>query len=210
MFSFLSGVVLRRPWAVVLAWLALTSALFVFGPRWEDVTKDDDVRFFPPGSTSVIGQELLERGFPRDASSSQLVLVYERKDQAVTQDDLRHADDVASKLFQFAQANPTLGIEKRPDSPATPLIGPRLIGRDAQGTEARRARDCEVSGNLPFQEDANRRRSNPEVAEERGAAGSPPGSSTAGPARPPSAATPTSPPPRASTTRPTARSAWSC
>ena len=48
MFSFLSGVVIRRPWAITLAWLALTSALFVFGPRWEDVTKDDDVRFFPP------------------------------------------------------------------------------------------------------------------------------------------------------------------
>ncbi len=135
MFSFLSGVVLRRPWAVVLAWFALTSALYVLGPRWEDVTKDDDVRFFPAGSTSVIGQDLLERGFPRDASSSQLVLVYERKDRAVTPEDLRHLDDVASKLFLFAQANPSLGIDKRPDSPATPLIGPRLIGRDSAGTE---------------------------------------------------------------------------
>jgi putative drug exporter of the RND superfamily len=135
MFSFLSGVVLRRPWAVILAWLALISALYLFGPRWEDVTKDDDVRFFPPGSTSVIGQDLLERGFPRDASSSQLVLIYERKDRDVTPDDLRHVDDVASKLFQFATANPQLGIEKRPDTPSTPLIGPRLLGRDAQGIE---------------------------------------------------------------------------
>ena len=81
MFSFLSGVVLRRPWVIVSAWLALTAGLYYFGPRWEQVTKDDDVRFFPPGSLSVIGQDLLERGFPRDASSSQLVLVYERKDQ---------------------------------------------------------------------------------------------------------------------------------
>jgi putative drug exporter of the RND superfamily len=135
MFSFLSGVVLRRPRAVILAWFAFTAALYVFGPRWEDVTKDDDVRFFPPGSTSVIGQDLLERGFPRDASSSQLVLVYERKDQAVTPADLRHLDEVASNLFQFAQANPYLGIEKRPDNPSTPLIGPRLLGRDAQGIE---------------------------------------------------------------------------
>ncbi len=134
MFSLLSGVVIRRPWAIALAWFALTLALFIFGPRWENVTKDDDVRFFPPGSTSVIGQDLLERGFPKDASSSQLVLIYERKDQAVTPDDLRHVDDVAAKLFQFAQANPYLGIEKRPDSPGTPLIGPRLLGRDTAGT----------------------------------------------------------------------------
>ncbi len=135
MFSFLSGVVIRRPWAVILAWLALTSGLYYFGPRWDEVTKDDDVRFFPPGSTSVTGQDLLERGFPRDASSSQLVLVYERIDHAVTPADRRHLEDVASNLFQFASANPDLGIEKRPDSPATPLIGPRLIGRDADGTE---------------------------------------------------------------------------
>ena len=45
--------------------------------RREQVTKDDDVRFFPPDSLSVVGHDLLERGFPADASSSQLVLVYE-------------------------------------------------------------------------------------------------------------------------------------
>ena len=133
MFSFLSGVVLRRPWVIVSAWLVLTAGLYYFGPRWEQVTKDDDVRFFPPGSLSVIGQDLLERGFPRDASSSQLVLVYERKDGAVTPADRRHLEEVASNLFEFAVSHPELGIEKRPDSPDTLLIGPRLIGRDAQG-----------------------------------------------------------------------------
>jgi putative drug exporter of the RND superfamily len=134
MFSFLSGVVLRRPWFIVTAWLTLTAGLYFFGPRWEQVTKDDDVRFFPPGSLSVIGQDLLERGFPRDASSSQLVLVYERKDEAVTPADRRHLEEVASNLFQFAVSHPELGIAKRPDSPDTLLIGPRLIGRDTQGT----------------------------------------------------------------------------
>ena len=134
MFSFLSGVVLRRPWAVILAWLALTCGLAYFAPRWETVTRDDDVRFFPAGSASVIGQELLERGFPKDAASSQLVLVYERNDQAVTQADLRHLETVASKLFLLASQEPALGIEKRPDSPQTPLIGPRLLGKSADGT----------------------------------------------------------------------------
>jgi RND superfamily putative drug exporter len=135
MFSLLSGVVLRRPWVIVTSWLVLTAGLYYFGPRWETVTKDDDVRFFPPGSLSVIGQELLERGFPRDAASSQLVLVYERKDHAVTPDDRRHLEEVASNLYQFALANPEFGIDKRPDSPGTPLIGPRLIGRNAEGIE---------------------------------------------------------------------------
>ena len=79
MFSSLSGVVIRRPWLVVLGWLALTAGLYQFAPGWDQVTKDDDVRFFPPEYLSVIGQDLLERGFLKDASISQLVLVYERK-----------------------------------------------------------------------------------------------------------------------------------
>ena len=53
----------------------------------------------------------------------------------MTPADRRHLEEVASKLFQFAQSHPELGIEKRPDTPATPVIGPRLIGRNAQGTE---------------------------------------------------------------------------
>jgi RND superfamily putative drug exporter len=134
MFSLLSGVVIRRPWIVVSLWLALAAGLFWLGPRWNDVTKDDDVRFFPADSLSVIGQGLLERGFPSDASSSQLVLVYERRDGRVTPADLRYIEDAASRLHQLAQSHPEFGIEKRPDTPMTPVIGPRLIGTNSNGT----------------------------------------------------------------------------
>ena len=99
MFSILSRFVIHRPWAVILGWLVLTAGLHQIAPRWDQVTKDDDVRFFPPDSLSVIGQDLLERGFPADASSSQLVLVYERKHGLVTPDDLRYIEDVATKLL---------------------------------------------------------------------------------------------------------------
>jgi RND superfamily putative drug exporter len=133
MFSTLSGVVIRWPWLVVLSWVALAGALFQLGPRWDQVTKDDDVRFFPADSLSVIGQDLLDRGFPRDASSSTLVLVYERQSGHVTQADLRHVEDAASRLFQFAQSHPEFGIDKRPDTPLTPVIGPRLIGTSSDG-----------------------------------------------------------------------------
>jgi putative drug exporter of the RND superfamily len=133
MFSMLSGVVIRRPWLVVMCWLALAAALFQLGPRWDQVTKDDDVRFFPADSLSVIGQDLLERGFPKDASSSALVLVYERKNGRVTPEDLRHIEDSTSRLFQFAQTHPEFGIDKRPDTPLTPVIGPRLIGTSSDG-----------------------------------------------------------------------------
>jgi RND superfamily putative drug exporter len=134
MFSSLAGVVIRRPWVVVFAWVAVTAALYCFAPRWDQVTKDDDVRFFPPDSLSVIGQDLLERGFARDASSSQLVLVYERKNSHITQDDLRYIQQIATSLFaQLGKSEPELGINNPPETPLSPFIGPRLVGTSADG-----------------------------------------------------------------------------
>ncbi len=75
MFSFISRLVIRRPWLVILGWLVLAIALWSVAPRWDEITKDDNVRDFPPDFPSVVGQELLERGFPQDAASSQVVLV---------------------------------------------------------------------------------------------------------------------------------------
>src|SRR5208283_3413848 len=69
MFAFLARLIERRSWLVVLAWVALTFFLFRAAPPWDQVTKDDDVRFFPRNFPSVIGQDLLERGFPGDAAS---------------------------------------------------------------------------------------------------------------------------------------------
>jgi RND superfamily putative drug exporter len=136
MFSSLSGVVSRRPWFVVLGWLAVTGGLHVFAPTWEHVTKDDDVRFFPPNSLSVIGQDLLERGFAKDASISQLVLVYERNNERITPSDLQYIENVALKFYQFAQSHPELAVNKL-DTHRSPVIGPRLIGKVAEdGSQA--------------------------------------------------------------------------
>lgn len=136
MLFTLSRCVIRRPWVIILVWLVLTAGLHQIAPRWDQVTKDDDVRFFPAECLSVVGQDLLERGFPADASSSQLVLVYERKHGNVTPDDFHHVENVAESLFQFAQSHPALGI-KRIDTHRTPVIGPRLIGSRVDGQEGR-------------------------------------------------------------------------
>ena len=98
-----------RPWVVILGWLVLAAGLHQIAPRWDQVTKDDDVRFFPADSLSVIGQDLLERGFPADASSSQLVLVYERKHGRVTPDDLRYIEKVAASFTSLASRIPSSG-----------------------------------------------------------------------------------------------------
>ena len=89
MFALISRLVTRRPGVVVLTCFALAAALRSVAPGWDQVTKDDNVRFFPPDFPSVIGQALLERGFPRDAASSQVVLVYERQGRAADPAGLR-------------------------------------------------------------------------------------------------------------------------
>src|SRR5271166_3017020 len=132
MFSLVSSLVIRHPRAIVLGWLVLTAGLHYLAPPWDRITKDDDLGLFPADSPSVIGQELLERGFPQDASSSDLVLIYERKNGRLTPGDFRFVDSGASSLFQFAREHPELGVDKI-ETYRSPVIGSRLISRSTAG-----------------------------------------------------------------------------
>src|SRR3954447_6177136 len=132
MFPSLARLVQRHSWFVVLAWAVVTFLLFRYAPLWDQVTKDDDVRFSPRDFPSVIGQELLERGFPKDAASSQLVLVYERPDGPLTPADFAAVEERAGEFTRVALAEPELGFKKM-DPHRSPVIGPRLIGKGAEG-----------------------------------------------------------------------------
>jgi RND superfamily putative drug exporter len=132
MFSLLARLVQRHSWLVVLAWAVVAFLLFRYAPPWDQVTKDDDVRFFPRDYPSVIGQDLLERGFPRDAASSQVVIIYERPDAPLTAADFVLVEERAADFHKFSQANPELGVKKL-DTHRSPVIGPRLIGKSALG-----------------------------------------------------------------------------
>lgn len=132
MFPFLARLVQRHPWIILTFWVSATILLFLYAPVWDRVTKDDDVHFFPRGYPSVIGQDLLERGFPRDASSSQVVFVFERRTGPLTPEDLAAVEQHAADFFDWSQADPTLGVKKL-DTHRTPVIGPRLIGNAREG-----------------------------------------------------------------------------
>src|SRR5262245_8301939 len=132
MFRLVSSLVTRHPRAVVLGWLVLAAGLHALAPPWDRITRDDDLGLFPADSPSVIGQELLERGFPQDASSCDLVLIYERQDGRLTPGDFRFVDGEASSLSRFAREHPGLGV-KTIDTHRTPVVGPRLIGSRADG-----------------------------------------------------------------------------
>ncbi|MDQ2700617.1 MAG: MMPL family transporter, partial [Actinomycetota bacterium] len=132
MFPFLARLVQRHSWVILAFWASATVLLFLYAPVWDRVTKDDDVRFFPREYPSVIGQELLERGFPRDASSSQVVFVFERQNGPLTPEDLAAVEQHAAEFFDWSQTDPTLGVKKL-DTHRTPVIGPRLIGNAREG-----------------------------------------------------------------------------
>ncbi|MGA7495578.1 MAG: MMPL family transporter [Isosphaeraceae bacterium] len=132
MFSLLASLVQRHSWFVVLAWAVVAVLLFRYAPPWDQVTKDDDVRFFPRDYPSVIGQDLLERGFPQDAASSQLVVIYERSSEPLRAADFALVEERAADFHKFSQANPELGVKKL-DTHRSPVIGPRLIGKSAEG-----------------------------------------------------------------------------
>jgi len=135
MFELIANVVTRRGSLILAAWLALAVTLIAFAPSWDRVTRDDDVRFFPPGSPSVVGQDLLERGFPQDAASSQVVVIGERPQGPLTRADFEFLDQgLLPLLIQAREREPNLGI-KRIDTHLTPVIGPRLVGtsREPQG-----------------------------------------------------------------------------
>ncbi len=132
MFSLLARLVQRHSWLVVLAWAVVAFLLFRYAPPWDQVTKDDDVRFFPRDYPSVIGQDLLERGFPRDAASSQFVVIYERSSEPLTAADFALVEERAADFHKFSQANPELGVKKL-DTHRSPVIGPRLIGKSTGG-----------------------------------------------------------------------------
>ena len=126
LFERLADVVIRRGWIVVLFWVVATAALVQFAPSWESVSRDDDVHFFPAEYPSVIGQDLLDRGFPHDASSSQAVVVAERRDGPLTTPDRDYVAGLVAALNRLREANPKLGI-RRVDWYKTPVIGPRLL-----------------------------------------------------------------------------------
>jgi RND superfamily putative drug exporter len=118
---------------VLVAWVAAIAGLRAVAPSWDQVSKDDDVRFFPAGYPSVVGQDLLERGFPRDASSSQVVVVAERRAGFLQKDDYAYVDGVINNLNRAREADATLGI-KKVETYRSPVIGKRLVGTSADGT----------------------------------------------------------------------------
>lgn len=127
MFESIAAFVIRRGWVLALCWLVFAVSLALTAPSWSSVSRDDDVSFFPPDFPSVVGQGLLERGFPDDVASSSAVVVAERADAKLTDADFAYVDRVATRLEDLARSEPELGLKKVMDYNDLGY-GPKLIG----------------------------------------------------------------------------------
>lgn len=112
---------------LILGWIVLAFIIFSIAPSLESIQRDDNVGFFPKHYPTVIGDNLLERGFGNDRSSSQMVVAVERTDGKLSEADLLFYDKIANALTKFRVENPKWGM-KPIVSRHTPIIGPRLFG----------------------------------------------------------------------------------
>lgn len=105
MYSRLATFVTKHWLFVILFWFGLAVGINFVAPAWDDVTHDGDLAYMPARMTSVRGEHLLKQAFPDNKSKSQVVIVLERPDGALTQADYRVADRLAEKFQPGVDAN---------------------------------------------------------------------------------------------------------
>jgi len=120
-------VVSRKGLGLILAWIVVSALVFSFAPSLESIQRDDNVGFFPKHYPTVIGDDLLQRGFGSDRASSQMVVAVERSGGVLSREDFAFADKLSTALGKFRDENPQWGL-KPLVTYKTPIIGPRLIG----------------------------------------------------------------------------------
>jgi RND superfamily putative drug exporter len=116
LFKPLGDYVARHWLVVVLGWIAVLAAVWLWAPGWDQITLDGDFAYLPDNRTSVRGQRLLEEAFPDHICKSQLVLVVARDHGKLSERDYEVADAL---LDEFT---PT---EKNTDSPVAKVLSYR-------------------------------------------------------------------------------------
>ncbi|HEX2030704.1 MAG TPA: MMPL family transporter [Actinomycetota bacterium] len=88
MIAAVARFVVRRPWVVVAAWVAIVGGLFAAAPALGDVVTQDNAAFLGDDAPSVRGAVALSRIWPRDEVSNTAALVF-RRDEGLTPADER-------------------------------------------------------------------------------------------------------------------------
>ena len=123
MFDRLGKLVSRYFAVVIGAWLVLAIALHVVSPRWAQVAHDGDLAYLPDRMPSVEGERLLSKAFPERRAKSQIAIVIERPQGALTGDDYQWADDVADRFGRLTDELKIVDIWTR----RSEIVGDKLL-----------------------------------------------------------------------------------
>jgi RND superfamily putative drug exporter len=126
MFRHLGRITATYPKSICTFWITVGLCLSAIAPHWDTQTQDDDIRFVPDRFTSVRAYQLLEKGFPKDVSASNLVFALERDEGPLTQADMRLVDALVRDLNQLGLGKVT--------SYADGFLGYQLTSGDRQCT----------------------------------------------------------------------------
>ncbi len=86
----------RAWWAVILGWALLGIGLAMVAPAFDQVATYDDSAFLPEGAPSVVGDRLVEQGWPDDDLSGSITVVLERTDGTLTDADRAALSDLVA------------------------------------------------------------------------------------------------------------------
>src|SRR5690242_7265763 len=124
MFAALGAWISRRPYFVIVCWVALALGLKAVSPSWDSVTHDGDLAYLPAAVSSVRAEQLLATAFEGRDSRSRMVVVAERSEAPLEDADF----DAIEKLRERLEA---LKGDQLPISevwsPADPIVGYKLV-----------------------------------------------------------------------------------
>jgi RND superfamily putative drug exporter len=90
-------IVARRPWPIIVAWVAAAGVLFLTAPRLREVAVQDNSAFLKDTEPSVVGAIELSRIWPEDDIGNTGALVF-RRDSGLTSGDEQLIRDVETWL----------------------------------------------------------------------------------------------------------------
>lgn len=86
----------RAWWAVILGWALLGVGLAMVAPAFDQVATYDDGAFLSEDAPSVVGDRLVEQGWPDDDLSGSITVVLERTDGTLTDADREALSDLVA------------------------------------------------------------------------------------------------------------------
>lgn len=136
MFGAIGRVVVRRPWLVILGWLAVAAVIVVTAPSLGSVTNSDQSAFLPAEKESARAAALAKEAFPGADGATAVGVVTRTDGQAMTETDVTRLGRLAAQLNADKPAA-TAGVAFDPARQIAPNRNVALLAAQFTGAPER-------------------------------------------------------------------------